>query len=104
HPLDSQFHLGSLGCANQGGDVAEGPTSSCSLPNRNEIVLERFDPSAHVIVADLAEMMRKVDLSVTNHCHGAPGPACTNFYAAVGLDSTTGQPRVGQTAFRVQAR
>lgn len=98
HGRDSQFHLGSLACSADAGEY------SCDRPNRNEIRLESFHPDKHVIVADLAEMMKEVDLGAMNHCHGMPSAACPSFYASVGLDYETGQHVGGQTAFRLERR
>jgi hypothetical protein len=49
-------------------------------------------------------MMKEIDLSVTNHCHGSPHESCTDFYASVGLDYESGELMSGQTAFRVEDR
>lgn len=104
HALDSQFHLGSLACANDGGDAMGPPAQSCERPNRNEIRFEAFHPGREAIVVDLAAIMEHIDLSAANHCHGMPHESCEHFFDSVGLDFTTGQRKGGQSAFRVQDR
>lgn len=102
HALDSQFHLGSLACFGQPGDT--GHAMSCAKPNRNELRFESFNPQKQMIVADLLEMMKEVDLGVTNHCHGAPHDSCPGYFRAVGIDYDSGELIEGQTAFRVEER
>lgn len=94
HALDSQFHLGSLACQQ----------NSCDKPNRSEIRFDSFNPETQTITADLAEIMKQVDLTLANHCHGAPHDACNSFYASVGLDYETGESTGEQSAFRVEER
>jgi uncharacterized repeat protein (TIGR04052 family) len=102
--MDSQFHLGSLACANDGGDALAPPAGSCMKPNRAEIRFDLFHPGEDLIEVDLAEIMKNIDLSKMNHCHGMPNDSCPAFYASVGLDYDSGEAKKTQSAFRVHSR
>ncbi|HVZ34430.1 MAG TPA: MbnP family copper-binding protein [Polyangiaceae bacterium] len=90
------LHIGSTACT---GTPASGFT--CSKPNRNEIRLSSFDPSANVIVADLAAVFANTDLSQVADCHSS-GDACPPMFSAVGIDFATGNALTTQQLFHVE--
>jgi uncharacterized repeat protein (TIGR04052 family) len=98
------IHLGSTGCLSGGNN--EKP-KSCAHPNRATVVLNRFDPSKNVIVADLAELLASSNLS-QNQAKTAPGCMsepndrdCIGIMARLGIPFM-GQPPSSQIFFRVE--
>ena len=106
---DFFIHLGSTGCD----DIAmnKPPTMPCKNPNTVQVKLTSFDPSADVIVADLAGLTAKVDIA-----HPRPQPAgcmsgttdsdCNRLFPNFGLSLAAGQCANncrGQKLFRVEA-
>jgi uncharacterized repeat protein (TIGR04052 family) len=97
------IHLGSTGCA------AEPPTqppTTCRNPNRAIVTLPRFDVDQNVIVADLARLVAKTNLT-QNQPKTAPGcmsePTdrdCQGIMAQLGLPFA-GQFAIAQTFFSV---
>lgn len=92
-------HVGSTQCT---GDPAMGdPVTSCGRPNRPEIRLTSFDPTADVIVADFAEVVADDDLSGES-CHSFSDD-CAFAFDALGLNYATGSLTPStQTVFRVE--
>jgi uncharacterized repeat protein (TIGR04052 family) len=93
----SFIHVGAGGCS---GATTSGFT--CSRPNRNRVVLPVFDVEKNVIVADLARVFDKVDLSQPLECHGPSSAACGPAYTALGLNAADGSARKDQQVFRVE--
>lgn len=96
------LHLGSTGCAEEGGAVV-----SCTHPNRPEITLDNLDLAAGKILVDYAAIVADVDLSKEGG--GAPGcmsgltdPECAPIFQRLGLSLETGAPADGQSVFRVE--
>jgi cytochrome c peroxidase len=82
-----RFHLGSTGCeADDQGDV-----SSCANPNRVDVELLGFDPSADAIAAELSALF--ADTAVERNtaatppgCLGGPtDPDCESLFTRLGL-------------------
>lgn len=103
------IHLGSTGCV--AADPAKAPTKPCSHPNMATIQLDGFDPATQTIVADLATLLAKVNLSESTPqppgcMSGADDPDCAALLPAFGLDIATGVcTEAGcptQTFFRVE--
>jgi len=91
-----QVHLGSTGCM---GGVN---VTSCSRPNRADVVLTGFDPSAGTMVLDLARLFADNDLDLSSSCLGEVGvPACAGIFKNLGLDLQSGTPSTSQTLFRL---
>jgi uncharacterized repeat protein (TIGR04052 family) len=85
-------HIGSTACkANLG----------CGHRNRNEIVLDDFDPDTDVVVADLGALFADVDVTEDVQCH-ASSDACSPMFARAGLDWETGDSLSTQSLFRVE--
>jgi uncharacterized repeat protein (TIGR04052 family) len=98
-------HLGSVGCDNSvdGGspDFNGPPSVACSQPNRNEIRLTGFDPTAHAIVADIGAIFAATDLSKDQQCH-SEGDACPSMFWSLGVDFATGAKLKTQTVYRFE--
>jgi uncharacterized repeat protein (TIGR04052 family) len=80
------LHVGSRACT---GDPMV--SAVCERPNRNEIVLDQFDPDANVIVADLGALFADSDLTQENQCHSDATPACAPLFLRLGIDWDSGQ-------------
>jgi uncharacterized repeat protein (TIGR04052 family) len=91
------FELGSAQCAAAmgGGDV------KCDKVNRSVIELPAFDIEKNSIVIDGAALFSTLDLTQTNECHSTE-KVCAPMFGALGVDFATGQPKAGQTLFRVE--
>ena len=89
--------LSSTGCKGSGAaaDV------KCDKPNRSRVTFETFDVAKNEIVIDAAALFSQLDLTQAQECH-ATEKLCEPMFRAVGLDFATGQPREGQTFFRVE--
>jgi hypothetical protein len=88
------FHLGSTGCTKSGTEY------TCNNPNRAELSLSNFDPTRDTIVADLAAVFAKADLSGSVQCHGG-GPGCAPMFESLGVDLATGAALSLQSVFSV---
>jgi len=89
------FHLGSTGC------TLNGRTASCSSPNRVHIVLNRFDPSKNVVVANLASLFSNADLESlarAGGCMSGPQDACQPVMRDLGV-AFRGDPADTQRLF-----
>lgn len=102
------IHLGSFGCTSPAAVVP--PQEMCANPNRAEVRLEGFDVDDDVIVADLATLLRGVDVSRSLQM-APPGcmsvtddPDCARLFPNLGLELSTGEPAATQTFFRAAAR
>ena len=88
------IHLGSTGCL-----PAKNPSSTeerCGHPNRAEVVLPDFDPAEHIVLADLAALLRDTDFSKRE------GGCMSGFADAdcAGVLSNLGLPSEGHSAGR----
>jgi uncharacterized repeat protein (TIGR04052 family) len=96
------IHLGSTRCTPTGAGAV--PATACVHENRARIALDDLDPSRDVIVADLAELVRGVDLEVNQEktamgCMSAQNDAdCGPLFAALGLPFPGHEP--AQRVFR----
>jgi uncharacterized repeat protein (TIGR04052 family) len=107
-------HLGSTGCK---GNPAAGEKAGCSLPNRDEVRLAKFDPARQKIAVDLKALLAGVDVSggsgsampmkemegmgEMGGCMSATtSPDCKPIFAALGLKLGTTK-KTTQTTFRV---
>ncbi|HVU02288.1 MAG TPA: MbnP family copper-binding protein [Polyangiaceae bacterium] len=99
------LHLGSTGCDNTvsdaGPDYGAPPTVACKNQNRNHIELHGFDPTTNYVVFDLAKLFASADLTVDGQCH-SDGPYCTPWFAAAGVDFTTGAALATQSIYSVE--
>ncbi|MCG9893042.1 MAG: metallo-mystery pair system four-Cys motif protein [Thermosynechococcaceae cyanobacterium MS004] len=98
------IHLGSTGCAAQ--PPAQTPTV-CKNPNKAVVTLPRFNAAQNIIVADLAQLVSKADLS-QNQPKTAPGCMsdpedrdCQSIFAHLGLPFKS-QPAIPQTFFSIK--
>ena len=98
------IHLGSTGC-----EMAKNVQSpaSCSNANTSTITLSKFVPNQNVVVADLAALLAKTNLS-TNQPKTAPGcmsepkdSDCVGIMAALGIPFNN-TPSANQTFFRLK--
>jgi uncharacterized repeat protein (TIGR04052 family) len=106
-------HIGSTGCK---GNPAAGEEADCSLPNRDEVTLDKFDPARQKIAVDLKALLAGVDVAGTGGaampmmgmegmsmggCMSATtSPDCKPIFAALGMKLGTNQ-KTTQTTFRV---
>jgi uncharacterized repeat protein (TIGR04052 family) len=96
-------HLGSTGCD---GTPAGGVTM-CMRPNRPVVELSGFDPETSIIVADYAQLVEGVDLTVNTPmtavgCMSGPtDPECAEVLTSFGLPFGT-EPAGSQDFFRVE--
>jgi len=102
-PRGYAIHLGSTGCMpNQ---VKTAPPAQCSEPNRAEIELAAFDPSADVVIADLAALLKDTDIDANQEktavgCMSSPDDGdCAGIFANLGLPFG-GRSAGRQTFFR----
>jgi len=91
-------HIASTGCVSAAPVVP--PAASCARPNVLPIELSKFDPRTEVVVLDLAELVRGIDLSRSvprpPGCMSGPDdPDCPGLFANLGLDLATGRPLAG---------
>jgi uncharacterized repeat protein (TIGR04052 family) len=98
------IHLGSTGC--QSSDRTAPPSAPCSNPNLASVRLDGFDPSASVIVADLATLLREVPLDQNTPeppgcMSGLQDPDCPALFPGFGLDLQTGASATPQRFFRL---
>jgi uncharacterized repeat protein (TIGR04052 family) len=102
-------HLGSIACV--GGNPADGGVvTSCDKPNRAPVELLTSAPidfATKSIVVDWAAILAGSDLTTNGGgpggCMSFPGdPECPPVFDRLGLDYTTGQPKAGATAFRLE--
>lgn len=98
------IHLGSTGCAAQ--PPAQTPTV-CKNPNKAVVTFPRFNAAQNVVVADLARLVAKTDLT-QNQSKTAPGCMsepedrdCLGIMAHLGLPFM-GKPPTPQTFFSVK--
>jgi uncharacterized repeat protein (TIGR04052 family) len=102
------IHLGSTGCV--AAADTNPPKEECSNPNRVEVRLEKFDVAQNVVVADLASLVAKVNLSESlpkppGCMSGADDPDCKAlFQNGLALNLSNGQAIKGnkQAFFRVE--
>jgi uncharacterized repeat protein (TIGR04052 family) len=95
-------HTGSAGCEAD----AQGNPLGCVHDNRPEVALDGFDPSADVIVADLARLLESANLEeVSGTASGCEGdhadPDCLAIFDALGIPHG-GEDAPLQTFFRVE--
>jgi uncharacterized repeat protein (TIGR04052 family) len=81
------LHVGSTGCD---GDPATGNVTACAAPNRVDVELTGFDPTATPIGVDLGALLSGSDVDVDGG--GAPGcmaqptdPDCAPIFSRLGL-------------------
>lgn len=111
-PFPIGVHVGSTGCM---GDAMLGEVVSCSKANRPEIALAGFDHDTSTIVVDWGALFadfsvaappaacEEVEGETSCGCHSfGPGPLCSPFFTALGLDWSSGKVAAGQSIFRVQ--
>jgi uncharacterized repeat protein (TIGR04052 family) len=91
------LHVGATGCS---GDQKAG-TVACTRSNRNDIVINDFDPDLDVILLDIAPLFAKADLTGTAECH-ATGEQCKAMFTAFGLDIATGKADKTQAIYSVK--
>jgi uncharacterized repeat protein (TIGR04052 family) len=96
------LHLGSTGCTPNTTKLTI-PTQ-CAAPNRVDVTLADFNPETDVIVADLAELFKDVDLDSgekqSGGCMSSPkDAACAPVFRQFGLPFGS-QPAGQQTFFR----
>jgi hypothetical protein len=94
---DGLLHVGSGGCSGspQNGGVA------CGKANRNRITLASFDADKNTVVVDVAPVFAQTDLTQMAECHSS-GNACDSMFSALCIEFSNGQPKDGQTVFRVE--
>jgi len=110
-------HLGSTDCK---GDPAAGEKARCSLPNRNQVTLAKFNPARQRIAIDLKTLLGSVDVAGTGGMGSMAGasaddgmgmpmggcmsgttePDCKPIFKTLGLKLGTNK-KTAQTAFRV---
>lgn len=110
-------HLGSTDCK---GDPAAGQTAKCSLPNRDEVTLAKFNPAKQRIAIDLKKLLGGVDVAggagmgsmagismeegmgmeMSGCMSATTSPDCKPIFKALGLKLGT-KKTTTQTAFRV---
>ena len=94
-------HLGSTGCTKDAG----GQVTACQSPNRPEVALDGFDPTAagaRAIAVDLAGLLGGSDLGKDVECMSGPGAAdCVPLFARLGL-AYDGAPAGAQALFRLE--
>lgn len=94
-------HLGSTGCTKDAG----GRITGCQSPNRPEVALDGFDPTAtgagaRAIAVDLAGLFGGTDLGKDVECMSGPGAAdCVPLFSRLGLPYD-GAPAGAQALFR----
>jgi uncharacterized repeat protein (TIGR04052 family) len=102
------IHLGSTGCAgdmtsgggmNMNADSSQPPKMPCKNSNLASISLKEFDPQNSVVVADLAGLLKNVNVRESTPkppgcMSGTDDPDCTNLLPNFGLGNA-------QTLFRV---
>lgn len=105
-------HVGSTGCQ---GDPAAGETARCSLPNRNQVTLAKFNPAKQRIALDLKKLLAGVDvagggeigpmasMAMGGCMSSTTSPDCKPIFKALGMKLATRQ-KTAQTAFRVIGR
>jgi uncharacterized repeat protein (TIGR04052 family) len=109
-------HIGATGCK---GNPAAGQGVRCSLPNRDEVTLAKFDPAKQRIAVDLKALLAGVDVAgMTNPampttemegmsmggCMSATSsPDCKPIFEALGMKLGTDKT-MAQTTFRVIGR
>jgi uncharacterized repeat protein (TIGR04052 family) len=88
-------HFGSTMCDTPAMD--QPPTAECARPNRIEIALTGFDPTADTVNIDIGALVADSDLAANTDmtafgCQSFPddGTDCTPIYSNMGLDFTTG--------------
>lgn len=94
------FHLGSTACQNVADASAE-MLVECAKPNRNDVVLDEFNPAESTVVLDVARLFGDSDLSAMAMCHSI-GAACEPLFTNLGVDYGTGAAGGEPTAFRVE--
>lgn len=88
------LHVGSTACSGTPPD-----DMSCAKSNRSEIILSDFDPNQDIVVADMAGVFSKVDLSTSQSCHSS-GDSCISLFEAVGIHYEDGSTLSAQQLFR----
>jgi uncharacterized repeat protein (TIGR04052 family) len=98
------IHLGSTGC--QSDTTSEKPTS-CTNANRPTVVLQRFDPTKNLVVADLARLVATSNLNqnqpkTASGCMSEPNDRdCMSIMTNLGLPFMN-KSAATQTFFRVE--
>jgi hypothetical protein len=67
------------------------------------VTLPSFDASSDVVVADLAELTRAMDLRADVGCH-PHGEQCAGGFESVGLDYMSGEELEAAPFFRVEKK
>jgi uncharacterized repeat protein (TIGR04052 family) len=109
-PSAFNIHLGATAC--DAPTPVQPPSSPCGRPNRPDIALDGFDPSADTIVLDLAGLLTGVDTSTNTPmtppgCMSAPtdpddcGPVFQNLGLSFASGACTGDC-AGQRFVRVE--
>lgn len=96
------IHLGSSRCEGTSSGV-----SGCRSANRPLIVLESYAPDTHTVEFDLLDLVEGVDLTDGTPSDCSSGPAevsCRTPFAALGIDSDSGDPVGDAQGFRVRPR
>jgi len=88
------LHIGSTACK---------PNMGCAHAIRNAIQLDRFDPDADAIVADLGALFADADLTQDAQCHSST-ELCAPLFARAGIDWKSGDSQSSQSLFRVEPR
>lgn len=89
------FHLGSIACDSP--ERSTPPESVCGYPNTVEVLLEGFDPEAHIIIADVLQLLEDVDVSQSLELappgcmSGNQDPDCAQIMLNVGAWSDSQQ-------------
>ncbi len=94
------FHLGSTACQNVADASAE-MLVECAKPNRNDVVLNEFNPAENTVVLDVAQLFGETDLSAMAMCHSM-GDACGDMFTSFGVNYETGAPLAEQSAFHAE--
>lgn len=84
-PRGVAIHLGSTGCTPR--DTKTTVPTQCSAPNRVEVEFNAFDIARDVVVADLAELLRDLDVDQKDAtCMSGPSdPTCAPIMSGFGL-------------------
>ncbi|MEY4578802.1 MAG: hypothetical protein RL701_3505 [Pseudomonadota bacterium] len=92
------LHMGSAGCAD---DAVRPGNVQCMRANRNQVVLEDFDPATQTIVLDIAPIFAKTDMTAMAECHSTDD-ACKPMFTAFGVNFGSGSATKSQTVYTVE--
>ncbi|MFN0122812.1 MAG: MbnP family copper-binding protein [Blastocatellia bacterium] len=104
-PQGWMLHLGSTGC--QPGRTMQTPPTSCSFPNRAEIMLGNFNVNGDVVVTDLKRLLDGANMDVNQPktargCMSGQNDAdCAPLFANIGLPFA-GKESPGQKFFAAE--